>query len=186
MSDETIQAQVTMLHRDVLELRAVDERHDRTLERLRGDTEHLKSQHAQLWEQQMEHGKLLLRHGELHVQHAEQISAARELSREAVQRSSEMAHEWRNAVAAIDKHVANVATSQADAVAKVGEQVGRLATAQEAMNTVREKDREEQALQTVALNTLIDAVKSPIFAVYVAVGGIVGGALVAIAERLLR
>lgn len=176
---ETTQAQIDMVRRDVLELRSVDERQERAIEGLRGDTDHLKSQQRQIFEQQMEHAKLLLRHAELHVQHSEQISAARDQARQATQSASELAREWRDAAQAIDRHVSGVAKSNAEVVGKLGEKVDKLVTAQE-------QDRNERKLQTVALNKLSDAVKSPLFAVYVGVGGIAGGALVAIFERIFR
>jgi chromosome segregation ATPase len=190
MSDE-IKAQVDMLHRDVLELRSVDNRlttliedQGRTLEvlveaipKVTGDIEHLKSQAAQMFQQQMEHGKILLKHAELHTQHAESIAATRDQARRATESASDLSKEWKDAAQAIDRHVSGIANTQSGAIQ-------RLATAQEQMNEQREKDREEQQLQTAALNQLVKAVSSKRFAVYVAAGAFVGGLIVAIAQKV--
>lgn len=206
MSDE-IKAQVDMLHRDVSELRSVDlrlttliEDQGRTLDivteaipRISGDVEFLKSQNKQLFEQQMEHGKMLLKHAELLTQHAESISGARDQARRATESASDLANEWRDAAAAIDRHVATVVNSQASSlekttaqVEKTTEQVQRLATAQEQTNEHREQERKEQELQTVALNKLVKAVSSKRFAAYLAAGAFAGGLIVAIAEKVIQ
>ena len=191
MNDE-LSAKFTMIHRDIAELRRADEefrrsdeRHENTLANLKGDTEHLKSQNKQLFEQQMEHGKMLLEHAKLHTQHAESIASAKEQARVATQSSTDLSKEWRDAAQAIDKHVAAVAGAQAETSKKTSEQVQRLATAQEQSNLARADEAKERALQTIALNKLVEMMKSPRIAIYVAIGAIVGGALMAIVGKVL-
>lgn len=177
---EVAEAKVEMLRRD---FKVSEERQDRAIERLTGDTEHLKSQHRELFAQQMEHAKLLLDHGKLLVQHSEQIGVAREQTREATQRATELSRELRDSMTAVDRHVAGLAQSQADSVAKVGDQVGRLAQAQESSNEERAKDREEQKLQTAALNKLVAMTGSPRFATIFAIAVGVAVAIGTVVER---
>lgn len=190
---ETLHAQVDMLKRDVSELRHVDERHERSIDRLTGVTDLLQNQQKHLFEQQMEHGKLLLEHGRLHVQHSDAIAGVREQARQGIQLAADLAKEWRDAAQAIDRHVSGVAKSHSNDMAKQGEKIDALVSAVQVMNEERArerqehalqtlKERDERALQTAALNRIASLAQSPRFVAYFTAGSFLGGMLVALAQ----
>lgn len=203
---EDIDSKVSMLHRDLTELRVTDrhletlfseqreatsrmacvlEEHGRELAKISAslpkmtiDIDYLKSQHTQLFEQSMRHGELLLKHAELHTRHAESIGAVREEVREVKQRSSDLSQEWTSAASAIDAHVKQVSAGHKAALARVVE--GQEQAARAAL-----AEAADRKLQTKALGTLAKVVTSPRVAAYITFGAIVGGFVAALFGKVL-
>jgi hypothetical protein len=142
-----------------------------------------------LADQTAAHGKMLLEHAKLHTQHAEANIATREQARVATQSSSDLAKEWREAAAAIDKHFSKTAKEHSGQLSGLTIKLGEVIAGQDAQKKAATAAATERAAQTRALESLVKVANVRRLALVAtagaAFGGFVFGVLAPLVSKLI-